>query len=206
MSHITGVTPRRFKNVTMFMAESYAGHKLCRPGDLVINTMWAWMAALGVARQIGIVSPAYGVYRPLRNSSLLDDYADLLLKSQPYVSEYNCRSTGIQSSRLRLYPEQFLRIPLVCPPSDEQQAIVHYLETATAGLCRAIATAQREIDLLNEYRTCLIADVVTGKLDVRAAAAVLPDEGEEVDQPDNADAEVEDDVEMADDDLVEAET
>lgn len=38
VSHITGVTPRRQKNVTMFMAESYAGHKLCRPGDLVLNT------------------------------------------------------------------------------------------------------------------------------------------------------------------------
>ncbi len=50
VSHVTGVTPRSQKNVTMFMAESYAGHKSCRPGDLVVNTMWAWMAALGVPR------------------------------------------------------------------------------------------------------------------------------------------------------------
>ncbi len=41
VSHITGVTPRYEKNITMFMAESYAGHKLCREGDLVVNTMWA---------------------------------------------------------------------------------------------------------------------------------------------------------------------
>ena len=50
VSHVTGVTPRSQKNVTMFKAESYVGHKICRPGDLVINTMWAWMAALGVAK------------------------------------------------------------------------------------------------------------------------------------------------------------
>ncbi|MGZ9111929.1 MAG: restriction endonuclease subunit S, partial [Rhodoplanes sp.] len=64
VSHLTGVTPRSQKNVTMFRAESYVGHKLCRPGDVVFNTMWAWMGALGVARAAGIVSPSYAVYRP----------------------------------------------------------------------------------------------------------------------------------------------
>lgn len=39
VSHLTGVTPRRLKTVTMFMAESNVGHKVCRPGDLVINTL-----------------------------------------------------------------------------------------------------------------------------------------------------------------------
>lgn len=48
VSHKTGVTPRK-KNVTMFLAESNVGYKMCRPGDIVINTMWAYMAALGVA-------------------------------------------------------------------------------------------------------------------------------------------------------------
>ena len=41
----------------MFLAESNIGHKLCQPGDIVINTMWAFMAALGVARQEGLVKP-----------------------------------------------------------------------------------------------------------------------------------------------------
>jgi type I restriction enzyme S subunit len=188
VSHITGVTPRSQKNITMFMASSYVGHKLCRPGDLVINTMWAWMAALGVAKQMGIVSPSYGVYRPLQASKLLSQYADLLLRTKPYVSEYVCRSTGIRSSRLRLYPEQFLRIKLVCPSAEEQKAILERVTVETAASDRAIASAQREIDLLREYRARLIADVVTGKLDVREAAARLPDEAEEPEPLDDADA------------------
>ena len=188
VSHITGVTPRSEKNITMFMAVSNVGYKLCRPGDLVINTMWAWMAALGVARQTGIVSPSYAVYRPHRSSRLLGEYADLLLQTVPYKSEYICRSTGIRSSRLRMYPEEFLRIKLLCPPPEEQRAIVEIVSKESVDARRAIDLAQGELSLLREYRTRLIADVVTGKLDVREAAARLPDEVEELEPLDEADA------------------
>ena len=166
VSHITGVTPRK-KSVTMFLAESNMGYKLCWAGDIVINTMWAFMAALGVARQNGLVSPSYGVYRPLNTERLNHDYIDSLLRTETYRTNYLIRSTGITSSRLRLYAESFLDIPLLCPPSIEQDAIVKYLERATAATDAAITRARRQIDLLQEYRTRLIADVVTGKLDVR---------------------------------------
>ena len=63
MSSNRGVVPRRSATVTMFKAESYAGHKLCWPGDLVINSLWAWSRGLGVSQHHGIVSTAYGVYR-----------------------------------------------------------------------------------------------------------------------------------------------
>lgn len=201
VSHITGVTPRSQKNITMFMASSYVGHKVCRAGDLVINTMWAWMAALGIARQTGIVSPSYGVYRPVRASRLLSDYADLLLRTKPYVGEYGCRSTGIRSSRLRLYPEQFLRIRIICPPIEEQQTILDWVRAETAAAERTIAGALREITLLREYRTRLVADVVMGKLDVRAAAAKLPEEADESEPLDDAEALADGDEEIGDADL-----
>ena len=57
----------------------------------------------------------------------------------------------------------------------EQSLVVRQIEARTAGLNTATIRANREIDLLHEYRTRLIADVVTGKLDVRAAAAALPE-------------------------------
>ena len=178
VSHITGVTPRK-KSVTMFLAESNMGYKLCRPGDIVINTMWAFMAALGVARQNGLVSPSYGVYRPLNTERLNYDYIDLLLRTEAYRTNYLIRSTGITSSRLRLYPESFLDIPVLCPPSTEQDEIGEYLERVTVATNAGIERARRQIELAQEYRTRLVADVVTGKLDVREAAAQLPDESDE---------------------------
>ncbi len=94
------------------------------------------------------------------------------------------------------------RLLLSIPPLQEQDAIIEFHDAETKRFNPAIATAKREIDLLNEYRVRLIADVVTGKLDVRAAAAGLPDETEESDLPE--DTEIEDDAEPTDE-LVEAE-
>ena len=65
---------------------------------------------------------------------------------------------------------------IALPCLREQTNIVEYLDKATANIDTAIARARRQIELVEEYRTRLIADVVTGKLDVRAAAAQLPDE------------------------------
>lgn len=73
------------------------------------------------------------------------------------------------------------------PSLIEQSAIVHFLDEITTTIDHAITTTQREITLLKEYRTRLIADVVTGKLDVRAAAADLPDEVEEPEPFDGGD-------------------
>lgn len=185
VSHITGVTSRRVKNVTMFLPESFVGYKICRPGDLVINTMWAWMAALGVSREHGIVSPGYAVYRPKQGAQLAPDYADLLFRTRPYASEYMCRSTGIRGSRLRLYPEQFLRIGVLLPPPHDQGAIVSELRRRTRTAEQAISRAAEEIRLVDEYRARLIADLVTGKLDVREAARQLPDKPEEADVPES---------------------
>jgi type I restriction enzyme S subunit len=180
VSHLTGITPRSEKNVTMFKAASYVGQKTCRPSDLVINTMWAWMGALGVSRYAGIVSSAYGVYRPKKNCGLTDEYADHLFRARPYISEYICRSTGIRSSRLRLYPEQFLRIPVFVPPREEQHNIVEFISRETRQINETIGSAEREISLLREYCTRLISDVVTGKLDVCAAAKLLPENSGEL--------------------------
>ena len=68
-----------------------------------------------------------------------------------------------------------------CHPFREQAAIVKHLDKATAHIDSAIARARRQFELLQEYRTRLVADVVTGKLDVREAAALLLDDPEDED-------------------------
>jgi type I restriction enzyme S subunit len=65
------------------------------------------------------------------------------------------------------------------PPREEQVQIVRHIETETKSSDAAAERTEREIGLLREYRTRLVADVVTGKLDVRAAARHLPAEAAE---------------------------
>ena len=73
--------------------------------------------------------------------------------------------------------EKFGSLMIPVPPFPEQVAIVRYLDKATADIDTSIDRARREIELLSEYRTRLIADVVTGQVDVREVAR-LPDEVE----------------------------
>ncbi len=67
------------------------------------------------------------------------------------------------------------RMPVLAPPLKEQGAIVQVLKGHTDGIDHARHVLEDEVRLLQEYRTHLIADVVTGKLDVRNAAAALPE-------------------------------
>ena len=71
--------------------------------------------------------------------------------------------------------EKFGALVIPVPPPHEQISIVAHLDKLTSDIDAAIAHTRREIELLEEYRTRLIADVVTGKLDVREAVANLPD-------------------------------
>lgn len=67
-------------------------------------------------------------------------------------------------------------LSVIVPPRHEQDAICELLDPALAQYNTVVYRIQREIDLLREHRTRLVADVVTGKLDVREAAAQLPEE------------------------------
>ena len=167
VSHMTGVTPRSEKtNVYMFMAEDYSGSKLCRPNDLVFNIMWAWMGALGVSDRVGIVSPSYGVYRQLKEGTFNNWYLERLLRSTLYVAEYNKRSTGLHSSRLRLYSHMFFDMELGFPPREEQDEIERETKKQVSQANAVITSVRSEIEKLVELRSSLVASVVTGKMRV----------------------------------------
>ena len=89
-----------------------------------------------------------------------------------------------------------LRIPV--PPKAEQDIIVEQLKVKGTFLDEAVAQTQREISLIREYRTRLIADVVTGKLDVREAADRLPVESDESELVDEVETLTEGDEEVVD--------
>jgi len=150
VSHITGITPRSQKNVTMFLSESNVGLKQCQPSDIVVNTMWAWMAAMGVSAYSGIVSPSYGVYRSIRDDEYIPKYLNYLLRIDAYRAEYMRRSTGIRPSRLRLYPDKFLNLKFISPPLSEQNQIALYLDWKISQINKLINTKRRLVGLLQE--------------------------------------------------------
>jgi len=169
VSHITGVTPRSEKEVYMFLAESMEGYKKVRKDDLVVNTMWAWMGALGISGLDGIVSPSYNVYRA--SSGYEPMYLDFLYRTPPYVCEIGRYSKGVWSSRLRLYPDEFFEIWTITAPLSEQKAIVAHIAAEIQPIDALIAEVRAHIDKLREFRMALISAVVTGKIDVREEAA-----------------------------------
>lgn len=155
-------------------SEDLSKYQLVEPGDFVLNNQQAWRGSVGVSRYWGIVSPAYLVLA--LDKQLDQEFADKLLSDKIMVAQYLVCSKGVGSIQRNLYWPHLKRVSVIIPPITEQEAIVRFLEEATASLARVIEQTSREIDLIREYRTRLISDVITGKLDVREAVSGLSDE------------------------------
>ena len=95
-----------------------------------------------------------------------------LLRTHTYRTHFRQNATGLGTGTagfLRLYDDTFLETPVFLPSMDEQTALVEYLDLTKATFSNASKRVRRQIELIEEYRTRLIADVVTGKIDVREA-------------------------------------
>ena len=160
VSHITGVTPRRQKNVNMFMSESLTGYKICHPGDIAANTMWLWQGAVGVSNYHGVISPSYNTYRQ-RTNDYDSKYLDYLLRIQPLIDTYAAYSTGITLSRLRLYPESFLSIYFIVPPLTEQQHISSYLDVHCSEIDAMLSKTRSSIEEYKKLKQAVITQAVT---------------------------------------------
>lgn len=165
VSHLTGVTPRSEKNVTM-VAEDYSGSKTCKKNDLIVNVMWAWMGAMGVSDRPGIVSSAYSVYRQKQLETFNPVFLEWLLKTTGYIELYNRVSTGLHSSRLRFYSNMFFDMEIGFPSRSEQDLIINFVEKQAIKIDETIKLQQAQIEKLKEYKTTIINSAVTGKIKV----------------------------------------
>ena len=171
----TGVSIRDLENsARKQMMTVRSDYKRAVKGDIAYNMMRMWQGAVGIAPVDGLVSPAYIIARPLHGTE--SRYFSTLFRTSAYMAEVDKYSRGIVKDRNRLYWEDFKQMPSLRPPPYEQTDIVAYLDKATADIDATISRARRQIELLQEYRTRLIADVITGKLDVRGATTNLPDD------------------------------
>ncbi len=98
----------------------------------------------------------------------------LYIGSCPFQAQIHATKSGVGIEHFG--PTHLKRMVIAMPPAREQENIIAHVESSTAGFSLLVERAQREIAFHRELRIRLIADAVTGQLDVRAAAAALPDE------------------------------
>ena len=171
----TGVMIEKPQKIRFTMAPSRA-RRVVRNGDTIISTVRTYLKAIWFAEDTKdnfICSTGFVVLTPRQGS--LPKFVSYLTQNNSFIDRVTANSVGtaypaITENRLGSFQ-------VAIPPFPEQAAIVAYLDKATADIDTAIDRARREIELLGEYRTRLIADVVTGKVDVRERAQ-LPNEVE----------------------------
>ena len=143
--------------------------KKCRPkrGDILLGKA----ASTGKIAQVK-VDFEFSTWSPLAllkpdKSLVLSSFLEMALKDVSAQAQVEVLCTSNTQKNISM--EDIPRIVVPLPPTSEQAAIVEYLDRATAKIDIAVDGAERQVELLNEYRTRLVADVVTGKLDVRDA-------------------------------------
>jgi type I restriction enzyme S subunit len=123
--------------------------------------LWAWHRGLGVSEYHGIVSTAYGVYRPLKPEQWNHRYLNYLLRDKTYVGECLIRSKGIWESRYQLTGSNFLDISVLQPPLAIQNRIVAYLDKKNNEIDKFIRNKERLIENLKELKNQIIEKFIT---------------------------------------------
>lgn len=184
-----------------FEAAPSRARRVLRRGDTIISTVRTYLKAIWYVSEDAddlIASTGFAVLTPGKNVE--PEYLGYVIQSSAFVNRVAANSIGIAYPAIA---ETVLgRFHVALPPTvEEQQAIVAHIKTESAPLDDAITRTEDEIKLIREYRDRLIADVVTGQVDVRgwqpgpddvlddAALAVLGDDQEDVTEEEDGNGE-----------------
>ncbi len=132
-------------------------HLLVQEGFIAYNMMRAWQGALGRATTDGLVSPAYVVLKPTKYVD--SKFAEYLFKTPRMIYLFWAYSYGLTKDRLRLYYNDFSRIPVELPPLPEQKKIAQILSTWD----KAIATTEQLLANSQQQKKALMQQLLTGK-------------------------------------------
>ncbi|HAS6881996.1 TPA: restriction endonuclease subunit S [Vibrio parahaemolyticus] len=159
-----GVIPKSSRDDNNNKAsDDLSPYQLVCENNLVMNKMKAWQGSIAISEHRGIVSPAYFVYEPFKNteSIVYPKYVHYLLRHPIYITQYMSRSKGIRVNQWDLDPESFQSIELLLPRKEEQQKIIRFLDHETAKIDTLIAKQEILIELLREKRQAVISHAVT---------------------------------------------
>lgn len=170
-----------------YIPDNLSGYKVVKKGQFAMNKMKAWQGSYGISDYTGIVSPAYFIFDVSFDNL---EYFHYAIRSKVYVNFFAQASDGIRVGQWDLQMDKMKEIPFIIPPADEQVAIVDYIKRTLPQYDVAIEKLSTEVETLEEYKTKLITDVVTGKIDVRGVE--IP-EYEFVDEDADADSDSDDD-------------
>lgn len=159
MSQIHGLVESAKIDTWRLRAESYAGGKLCEPGDLVLNRLKAHLGVFAHASIPGVISPDYTVFRPVDDIEVR--YFEHLYKTPSYKAELRKRTKGIVEGFWRLYSDDFYDVRVVVPPKDEQSKILVFIDSYDRRVRHLIRNKRRLIGLLNEQKQTIIDRAVT---------------------------------------------
>lgn len=162
-----GVVPfvEREEKRTNATSKDLTNYQRVDPGDFVLNNQQAWRGSVGVSFHSGIVSPAYIVLS--LDNTLDSHYANYLFRSRCMVDQYLVISRGVGSIQRNLYWSALKRVVVPIPSKKEQMEIVEYLDGLNNKFDDTIKKLTEEVAVLEEYKNKIIADTVTGKIDVR---------------------------------------
>ena len=162
-----GVVPfvEREEKRTNATSKDLTNYQRVDPGDFVLNNQQAWRGSVGVSFHSGIVSPAYIVLS--LDNTLDSHYANYLFRSRCMVDQYLVISRGVGSIQRNLYWSALKRVVVPIPSKKEQMEIVEYLDGLNNKFDDTIKKLTEEVTVLEEYKNKIIADTVTGKIDVR---------------------------------------
>lgn len=160
---------------------------VCEGGEVGRTAIWN-----GASRTFGYQKALHRL-RPLNTERHVPRFLFYVLFDLAHRGVF--LADGSENTIAHLTAEKFRRYRLAFPPRAEQAALVDALDSAVAEIQQLIRGINDELLLLREYRTRLVADVVTGRLDVRTAAADLisgvtdPEADDEAEMLDGEDAE-----------------
>ena len=137
--------------------------KHVEPDNFVIS-LRSFQGGIERSEIFGCVTWHYIVLLPQKY--VVPRYFKWLLKSKSYIKALQGTSEFIRDGQ-DLHYSNFVKVDLPLIPASEQEEIADYIEQEAAKIDRAIPVLEKEIELLKEYRTRLISDVVTGQMDVR---------------------------------------
>lgn len=185
-----GLIPFSEASEKMPSASDLSNYKLLHIGQLLENRMQAWHGMFICADREGCVSPDYSVFSASKEREVNVKFYEYAFRSHIWVEQFANASRGVGSGFNRLYTPQFGAIYTVYPEINEQNRIVEYLDSKMAQLNALIEQIEERIEGLEELKTTLISDVVTGKIDVRDVEIL---EYEFVDEDADADSDSDDD-------------